>query len=335
MCRCALRHPALLHSNYACAGGGCALTGGAWITPLNHSPLIPEVTHTPAARAHKALPRAAMLQRPSREQRPGFRENTLLKQRGKRHVMLLVKRMRCCHIWPRKTSDKIQGNGFSWAQRARAKIMLVRARQRGLGKLPRTGSGACLNVPCIQCSATRPLACDSRPLVSRMFLHTHCSSDLRARASARRAEETLGEGNLEQSVLPTVRKRSQTSSRPSQVLARWGTNAPFVHRTHVLTLPQRVFISADPVHLYSHPREEKLPPAAHASCIISCRCERLSRLADSCRRLAGRGWVGWGGNHRKVRENTSGRCTAKCGFIIQNAALNLSCSVLQVSACVV
>merc|ERR1719487_1029225 len=165
-----------------------------------------------------------------------------------------------------------------------------------------------------------------------MFLHTHCSSALRARASAHPAEETLGEGNSEQSVLPTVRKRGQTSSRPSQVLARWGTDAPFSARTST-NLPHGVVISADPVHLYSHPREEKLPPAAHASCIISCRCERLSRLADSCRRLAGRGRVGWGGSHRKVRENTSGRCTAKCGFIIQNAALNLSCSVLQVSAC--
>jgi len=138
------------------------------------------------------------------------------------------------HVAKKKRATKFKAMASAGCSaRARKSCWFARA-SVGSPKLPRTGCGACPDVPCVHCSAARPLASDSRPLVSLfMFLHTqkiHTAPvlSLRARASARRAEETLGEGNLEQSVLPTVRKRSQTSSRPSQVLARWGTNAPFI-----------------------------------------------------------------------------------------------------------
>jgi len=85
----------------------------------------------------------------------------------------------------KKTRDKIKGNGFSWVQRARAKIMLVRARQRGL---PKTASHRMRRVPR---RALRPLqrsqAASQRFTAARLsfyvFTHsenTHCSSALSA-----------------------------------------------------------------------------------------------------------------------------------------------------------
>jgi len=163
--------------------------------------------------------------------------------------------------------------------------MLVRARQRGLpGKLPRTGCGACPNVPCVQCRATRPLASDSRPLVSLfMFLHTQytllqCSlcEHVPQPAGLRRH---LGKAIWSKAFCQPC--GSGVKPLPDQVKF-WHGGA----RTHPSSsartsshLPQGVLISVDPVHLYSHPREEKLPPAAQVCCKVSCRCERLSRLA--------------------------------------------------------
>jgi len=153
------------------------------------------------------------------------------------------------HVAKEKRATKFKAMASAGCS-ARAKIMLVRARQRGFPEncLAPEAARAQMCPASIAAQPGGPLASDSRTLVSRMFFYTHTAPVLCEHvpqpAGLRRH---LGKATSEQSVLPTVRKRSQTSSRPSQVLARGGarTHPSFSARTSSpLTFP-----SADPVHL--------------------------------------------------------------------------------------